>query len=191
VETSMRPVVGCWFFLFFCLACAPDVSSDVQASTATSAARAARRAGVKESFVPLSLSIRSDLLRRRVESFFQELPAPVASARACAKSEQARAEERSVIGSGTPGGGGGEQHVTHSGVVSWWLDVQMPLTQMSGMPARNGHHGMPAFGIAAAGISPQSQTVPVTSPRSTVCTLPPLCESVWSGGGVVGVVGGW
>src|ERR1700755_3525656 len=63
----------------------------------------------------------------------------------------------------------------------------MPVTQITGIPA-SVHHGKPPFGMCVTGISPQSQTVPVTSPRSTVCTLPPLCESEPSG--VAGVVPG-
>src|ERR1700749_952577 len=91
----MRPVViCCWFFLFFCLACASNERSDVQASIATTAAAASTRAGVKKSLAPLSLSMRvSDLLRRGgVHLFFEQL-ATVSASRARAEREQTRTEE--------------------------------------------------------------------------------------------------
>src|SRR5947209_2713572 len=89
----MRPVVGCWLFLFFCLARTSNVRKEVQARSATRAARATARA--EESFVLLGLSMSLDLLRRardRRRRF--ELPAAVAAARARAEREQAGAEEQ-------------------------------------------------------------------------------------------------
>src|SRR5437868_2340357 len=90
----MRPVVGCWFFLFFCLACASNERSEVQASIATRAAAAKTSAGAGESFVLFSLNMRSDLLRRGGERFFFELLATVAASSARAEGEQARPEEQ-------------------------------------------------------------------------------------------------
>src|SRR2546423_4226827 len=43
----------------------------------------------------------------------------------------------------------------------------MPVTQMSGIRARNGHFGNPP---PTAGISPQSQIVPSTESCSKTCT---------------------
>src|SRR5205814_8749813 len=62
-------------------------------------------AGLKESFVPLSFGMRSDLPPRRVQSFFFELPGPVASARARAEREQAGAEEQECHRFGDSGRG--------------------------------------------------------------------------------------
>src|SRR5947209_17790973 len=89
----MRPVVGCWLFLFFCLALAPNVRKEVQARSATRAARATARA--EESFVSLGPSMSLDLLRRdrdRRRPF--ELPAAVAAAPARAEREEAGAEDQ-------------------------------------------------------------------------------------------------
>src|ERR671932_743129 len=85
----MRPVVG-WFFLFFCLARASKVRSEVQATRARTATTAA--ACAEE---PLSLGMNLDLLRGgRCQQHFFRLPAAAAAARARAEREQARPEEQ-------------------------------------------------------------------------------------------------
>ncbi|HKC62872.1 MAG TPA: hypothetical protein VKB86_04510 [Pyrinomonadaceae bacterium] len=91
-----------------------------------------------------------DLRRRRA-------PAPSA-----ASPEPSR---RSVAGSGT-----WPQSPVQTGV----LLVQTPVAQTSGAPANANQGNLNPAGIA---ISPQSQTVPVTSPSSTTSTLPcwPAC----------------
>src|SRR5215204_649411 len=89
----MRPVVGCWFFLFcFFLASALVVSrSAAQATSVRMAAKAA-----------LGLSIGLDLLHRRAEVFALKLLARAAAAGAGADGEQARPEEeqRNRLGHG-------------------------------------------------------------------------------------------
>src|SRR5918998_1387546 len=112
----MRPVVGCWFFLFcFFLASAPvDSRSAAQAASARKAAKAA-----------LGRGIFLDLLRRRGQSRLGLL-APAAAPTA-SRPDPKRSRE---IGSGT-----GLLGIVGVGFVVGGTSsspVQMPLTQMSG-----------------------------------------------------------
>src|SRR5919202_4117499 len=85
----MRPVVG-WFFLFFCLARASKVRSEVQATRARTATTAA--ACAEE---PLSLGMNLDLLRGgRCQQHFCRLPAAAAASGSRTQREQARPEEQ-------------------------------------------------------------------------------------------------
>src|SRR5205085_259486 len=114
-------------------------------------------------------SIRHDYTSVSVEtslSCFDDLRRRARAPRA-ARPEPSRS---SVAGSGTS-----PQFTVHGGL---WF-VQAPVAQMSGgTPANANQRNLNPAGIF---ISPQSQTVPVTSPSSTTSTLlcwPPCCAPV-------------
>src|SRR5947209_7990037 len=110
-------------------------------------------------------SIRHDYTSVSVESSLSCLDDLRRRARAprAASPEPSRS---SVAGSGTS-----LQPTVQGGV---WF-VQAPVAQMSGGTPANANQGN--LNPAGIFISPQSQTVPVTSPSSTVSTLPccPVC----------------